>query len=121
MTPIALNVRELLSSHHLDPHKGLGQNFLIDQGALQKIVKIAGLSGKESVLEIGAGLGSLTRLLAASSKHVVAVEIDRKLVPILKGVWPLQELFGTPPEELSLPKSHLPRRDPLGICLRLGF
>jgi 16S rRNA (adenine1518-N6/adenine1519-N6)-dimethyltransferase len=86
MTPIALNVRELLRSHHLDPHKGLGQNFLVDQGALQKIVKIAGLSGKESVLEIGAGLGSLTRLLAASSKQVVAVEIDRKLVPILKEV-----------------------------------
>ncbi|KAF0112198.1 MAG: 16S rRNA (adenine1518-N6/adenine1519-N6)-dimethyltransferase [Chloroflexi bacterium] len=78
-----LDVRSLLRRHHLDPHKGLGQNFLIDHHALKQIVDFASLSTEDTVLEIGAGLGSLTRLLAKSAKRVVAVEIDRKLVPVL--------------------------------------
>jgi 16S rRNA (adenine1518-N6/adenine1519-N6)-dimethyltransferase len=64
----------------------LGQNFLVDQLALERIVKFAGLTSEDEVLEIGAGLGSLTRLLAQSAKRVVAVEIDRKLVPVLTEV-----------------------------------
>ena len=81
-----MDVRALLRSHHLDPHKGLGQNFLIDQKALRKIVDYAEVSAQDTVLEIGAGLGSLTRLLAKTAKRVVAVEIDRNLVPILTEV-----------------------------------
>ncbi|NTU75170.1 MAG: ribosomal RNA small subunit methyltransferase A [Anaerolineaceae bacterium] len=81
-----LDIRSLLRRHHLDPHKGLGQNFLIDQNALKMIVGFAELTPEDSVLEIGAGLGSLTRLLAKSAKRVVAVEIDRNLVPILREV-----------------------------------
>jgi 16S rRNA (adenine1518-N6/adenine1519-N6)-dimethyltransferase len=64
----------------------LGQNFLTDSGVLKKIVQAAELTPQDRVLEIGAGLGSLTCILAASSAHVVAVEIDKKLVPILKEV-----------------------------------
>jgi 16S rRNA (adenine1518-N6/adenine1519-N6)-dimethyltransferase len=72
--------------HHLDPHKGLGQNFLVDHKALRKIVDYAGLSKEDTVLEIGAGLGSLTRMLAKGAGRVVAVEIDHHLVPILEEV-----------------------------------
>ncbi len=72
--------------HHLDPHKGLGQNFLVDHKALRKIVDYAGLSKEDTVLEIGAGLGSLTRMLAKGAGKVVAVEIDHHLVPILEEV-----------------------------------
>ncbi len=79
-------MRSLLHKHHLDPRKGLGQNFLVDHGALKKIVASADLSGKEDVLEIGAGLGSLTRLLALNARHVTAVEIDKNLVPLLHEV-----------------------------------
>lgn len=82
----ALDVKSLLRRHHLDPHKGLGQNFLIDQHALRKIVACAEVKPTDTVLEIGAGLGSLTRLLAKSAKRVVAVEIDHHLVPILTEV-----------------------------------
>ena len=76
----------MLRRHHLDPHKGLGQNFLIDHKALRKIVEYAGVQPQDRVLEIGAGLGSLTRLLAKSAQQVVAVEIDRRLVPLLTEV-----------------------------------
>jgi 16S rRNA (adenine1518-N6/adenine1519-N6)-dimethyltransferase len=76
----------LLKQHHLDPHKGLGQNFLLDQGVLKKIVQSAEVTGSDRVLEIGAGLGSLTCVLAGTAAHVTAVEIDKKLFPILQEV-----------------------------------
>jgi 16S rRNA (adenine1518-N6/adenine1519-N6)-dimethyltransferase len=81
-----LNVRGLLREYGLEAHKGLGQNFLVDQGALNKIVRAAEVSRQDHVLEIGAGLGSLTRVLAASAGKVTAVEIDKKLLPALNRV-----------------------------------
>ena len=66
------------------PKKKLGQNFLQDPNILDKIVRIAEVRDKDTVLEIGAGLGSLTRHLAASAKEVVAVEIDAWIIPALK-------------------------------------
>ena len=79
-------MRSLLRRYHLDPRKGLGQNFLVDHEALKQIVASAELSNEDNVLEIGAGLGSLTRLLAKTARHVSAVEIDHKLIPILREV-----------------------------------
>ena len=76
----------MLNRHHLDPRKGLGQNFLVDHKVLEKIVSSAEISAEDSVLEIGAGLGSLTRLLAAEAKEVKAVEIDHRMIAVLKEV-----------------------------------
>lgn len=81
-----LDVPALLRSHHLSPKKGLGQNFLIDPSALKKLVAAADLPAEACVLEIGAGLGSLTRYLARSAGRVVAVELDQHLIPILEQV-----------------------------------
>ena len=78
-----LNIPALLRQYDLHPSKGLGQNFLQDNTALQKIVSAADLKPAESVLEIGPGLGSLTRYLALSARSVTAVELDRKLFPVL--------------------------------------
>jgi 16S rRNA (adenine1518-N6/adenine1519-N6)-dimethyltransferase len=64
----------------------LGQNFLVEHGALKKIVQSAEITPQDTVLEIGAGLGSLTRLLAAAAAKVRAVEIDQRLVPLLREV-----------------------------------
>jgi len=64
----------------------LGQNFLVEQKALRKIVSSAELTKEDTVLEIGAGLGSLTRLLALAAGEVKAVEIDQRLLPVLNEV-----------------------------------
>lgn len=76
-------IRELLESHDLGPSRALGQNFLCDQGMVDKIVRLAAVGQNDHVLEIGAGLGSLTAGLCATGARVVAVEIDRYLVPAL--------------------------------------
>ena len=81
-----LNIPALLRRYHLRPNKGLGQNFLQDNHVLQKIVSAADLGPAEAVLEIGPGLGSLTRYLALSARSVTAVELDRKLFPALESV-----------------------------------
>src|SRR4030042_6810139 len=78
-----LDVPGLLRQYGLRPEKSLGQNFLLDESALQQVVKTAEITPQEVVLEIGSGLGSLTRHLAISANSVVAVELDRKLIPPL--------------------------------------
>ncbi len=81
-----LNVAAILRQYDLRPSKGLGQNFLHDNHALQKIVSAADLELTDDVLEIGPGLGGLTRYLALSAHTVTAVELDRKLFPALQAV-----------------------------------
>jgi 16S rRNA (adenine1518-N6/adenine1519-N6)-dimethyltransferase len=74
-----LHVPSLLKQYNIRPQKSLGQNFLADHNALVKIVRDAGVSHMDRVLEIGAGLGNLTRLLAQDAHEVIAVEIDERL------------------------------------------
>ena len=81
-----LPVTDLLRRHGLRPRKSLGQNFLIDEGALARIAAAAALTADDAVLEIGPGLGSLTRHLAVAARQVVAVEIDQTLLPVLAEV-----------------------------------
>jgi len=81
-----VSTADLLRRFDLRPNKRLGQNFLIDPTAMQKVVDAADLDAQDSVLEIGAGLGSLTRLLSFKAKRVVAVELDAQLLPALKEV-----------------------------------
>src|SRR5512141_2664202 len=81
-----LNIMNLLKRYGLRADKSLGQNFLHDPAALERIVSAAEIRPTDSVLEIGPGLGSLTRYLAVSAKEVVAVELDEKLIPPLKAV-----------------------------------
>jgi len=81
-----LHIPDLLRRSGLRPDKRLGQNFLVDSAALQRVVDAAGIQAEDYILEIGAGLGSLTRLLAAAARQVVAVELDADLIP------PLQEV-----------------------------
>lgn len=81
-----LNIAALLRAHGLSPKKSLGQNFLMDAAALQRVVAAAELPDGAAVLEIGAGLGSLTRYLARAARRVVAVELDANLLPVLQSV-----------------------------------
>jgi 16S rRNA (adenine1518-N6/adenine1519-N6)-dimethyltransferase len=84
--PESLDVRRLLREFNLWPKKSLGQNWLVDESALARIAAVAELSHQDTVLEIGPGLGSLTRYLAESAGRVVAVELDAALIPPLRRV-----------------------------------
>ncbi|HET9589246.1 MAG TPA: 16S rRNA (adenine(1518)-N(6)/adenine(1519)-N(6))-dimethyltransferase RsmA [Anaerolineales bacterium] len=81
-----LDAAALLKRHGLRAHKGLGQNFLQDPSALEEIAAAAEIRPTDTVLEIGPGLGSLTRYLAAAAKEVVAVELDANLLAPLDSV-----------------------------------
>ncbi|GAV22143.1 16S rRNA (adenine(1518)-N(6)/adenine(1519)-N(6))-dimethyltransferase RsmA [Carboxydothermus pertinax] len=76
-------LKEILAKHNLTLYHGLGQHFLTDYGILSKIIEKAEIKKTDGVLEIGPGAGVLTRLLAKASKKVVALEIDKKLLPVL--------------------------------------
>jgi len=81
-----LNAAALLKRYGLRAEKSLGQNFLQDRFALEKIISAAEINSTDTVLEIGPGLGSLTCYLAVSAKAVVAVELDLKMLPPLKAI-----------------------------------
>jgi len=76
--------RHLLRLHRVFPKKRLGQNFVIDRALLQKMISYASVNREDTVLEVGAGLGFLTRLLSPTCKRVIAVEVDPKLAKILR-------------------------------------
>ncbi len=79
-----VNAAQLLKQYGLWATKGLSQNFLQDPFALEQIAAAADIRKSDVVLEIGAGLGSLTRYLSVLAQEVVAVELDRKLTPVLR-------------------------------------
>lgn len=81
-----LNAPALLKQYGLRPDKKLGQNFLQDPFALDSIAAAAQIQPADTVLEIGPGLGSLTRYLAVSAREVIAVELDPDLIPPLEAV-----------------------------------
>jgi 16S rRNA (adenine1518-N6/adenine1519-N6)-dimethyltransferase len=87
--------RALLERHGLRAKKAWGQNFLVDGGVLARIAAAATLEREDVVVEIGAGLGALTRLLAEAAGRVIAIERDPELVPILRAEmepWPHVEV-----------------------------
>jgi 16S rRNA (adenine1518-N6/adenine1519-N6)-dimethyltransferase len=79
-------VRELLAEHGLSPSRALGQNFVADPNTVRRIANLAGVGPGDRVVEIGAGLGSLTVALAETGADVTAVEVDRHLLPVLRSV-----------------------------------
>ena len=79
-----LNIFPLMKKYGIKPKKSLGQNFLVEPAGLNKVIDAAQLQAEDEVLEIGAGLGSLTYLLAQSVRQVIAVEIDKAVLPPLR-------------------------------------
>ena len=77
---------EIIKKYDFAFQKKFGQNFLIDQRVLDKIIAAADISPEDCVLEIGPGIGTLTRCLAEAAGQVIAVEIDKNLIPILGDV-----------------------------------
>ena len=81
---IPKNTIEVLQKYNFNFQKKFGQNFLIDTSVLDRIVSAAEITAEDCVLEIGPGIGTMTQRLAAQAREVVAVEIDRNLIPILE-------------------------------------
>ncbi len=97
MTLTARQVSDLLTTHGLRPSRALGQNFVIDPNTVRRIVRLAETGPGDRVVEIGPGLGSLTVALADAGARVTAVEIDARLIPVLKavlGALPVQVVQG---------------------------
>ena len=80
---IPQNTIAVLQKHNFHIQKKYGQNFLIDTHVLEKIISSSGVTKEDFVLEIGPGIGTMTQYLCEAAREVVAVEIDRKLIPVL--------------------------------------
>jgi 16S rRNA (adenine1518-N6/adenine1519-N6)-dimethyltransferase len=103
-------VRALLDKYNLRPRKRLGQHFLADPNILRKIVDAARLSPQDVVLEIGPGLGMLTRRLAQAAGRVIAVELDEGMIGVLRG-----EMAHLP--NLELVQGDILQLDPVALIL----
>src|SRR5207237_8772576 len=79
-------VLDLLERHQLRPSRALGQNFVTDPNTVRRIARLADVGPGDHVVEVGAGLGSLTLALADPGASLTAIEADRYLVPVLRCV-----------------------------------
>jgi 16S rRNA (adenine1518-N6/adenine1519-N6)-dimethyltransferase len=86
VTHSGAGIASLLAEHGLRPSRALGQNFVADPNTVRRIARLADIGPGSSVVEFGAGLGSLTLALAETGARVVAVELDRHLLPVLRSV-----------------------------------
>ncbi|HEY5664310.1 MAG TPA: 16S rRNA (adenine(1518)-N(6)/adenine(1519)-N(6))-dimethyltransferase RsmA [Ilumatobacter sp.] len=86
MTHSRTRIHELLGDGGLAPRRDLGQNFVADPNTVRRIARLAGVGPGDHVIEIGAGLGSLTLALAETGAEVTAVEVDRGIVPVLRSI-----------------------------------
>lgn len=112
----------LLRRYGVHPRKRLGQNFAVDSALLERLISYASLGREDVVLEVGAGLGFLTKLLSQACKRVLAVEVDAGLIEILRAelkrvenvvliegdilkvsVPPFNKVVSTPPYSISSP------------------
>lgn len=78
------NTLAVINRYQFAFQKKFGQNFLIDANVVEKIVREAGVTGEDFVLEIGPGIGTMTQILCENAREVAAVEIDKNLIPILR-------------------------------------
>lgn len=77
-------LRDLLAQRGICPRSGLGQHFLVDENLLARIVELVEVQGDEIALEVGVGVGTLTRALAPRVRELVAVEVDQRLIPVFE-------------------------------------
>lgn len=86
MTLSRREVRDLLSRYQTQPSRARGQNFVVDPNTVRRVARLAGVGPGDRVVEVGAGVGSLTLALAESGASVLAIEVDPRLVPALREV-----------------------------------
>jgi 16S rRNA (adenine1518-N6/adenine1519-N6)-dimethyltransferase len=84
MTHSRPRIHDLLDAHSLAPRRDLGQNFVADPNTVRRIADLARVGPDDHVVEVGAGLGSLTLALADTGANVTAIEVDAGMVPVLR-------------------------------------
>ena len=93
MKSVLEETKYLMNKYHIHANKSLGQNFLIDDEAVQTIVECATITKKDLVIEIGPGLGTLTSRLLEKAGKVIAIELDERMIHILKERFYLYDNF----------------------------
>ena len=86
MTHSRAEITRLLEEHGLSPRRAFGQNFVADPNTVRRIARLANVGPDDHVIEIGAGLGSLTLALAESGARITAIEVDHGVAPVLRDV-----------------------------------
>lgn len=84
MENVYRDTMQLLKKYHIHANKKLGQNFLIDDAVVEKTIEAADITKEDLIIEIGPGLGTLTKELLEKAKKVIAIELDEKMIPILQ-------------------------------------
>lgn len=119
---IYVDVRGLLKRFSIRPDKKLGQNFLVHQASLDKVIRAADLTGDEQIIEVGAGLGSLTKRLAKAAAKVFAIEFDRRLIPPLKvALRGIDNVHVIRADALKLEVSDLVRESPFSLVANIPY
>ncbi|MCX6758238.1 MAG: 16S rRNA (adenine(1518)-N(6)/adenine(1519)-N(6))-dimethyltransferase RsmA [Candidatus Nealsonbacteria bacterium] len=113
------SIKTILDDHDAQPKKRFGQNFLVDRNAIENMAKAAGLGPKDVVLEIGPGLGSLTKEIAKIAKKVIAVEFDRRMVKVLEDTLHLENVEIIEADILKFDETGLP--SPYKVVANLPF
>src|SRR5205823_3186225 len=86
VVPSRREVLDLLARHGLKPSRALGQHFVVDPNTVRRVARLAAVGPGDRVVEVGAGLGSLTLALAETGAAVTAVEVDRGILPVLRSL-----------------------------------
>jgi 16S rRNA (adenine1518-N6/adenine1519-N6)-dimethyltransferase len=114
MEPSLLDAPGVLKKYGILPKKSLGQNFIINQHAIDDVISAADLTGHEEIIEIGAGFGTLTIELAQHAGQVFAVEIDKRLIPVLRDN--LQDF-----DNVTVLHADFLQLDPIELVSRSGY
>lgn len=93
MDNILQETKYIMSKYHIKANKSLGQNFLINQEVVEAIVESSQISKEDLVIEIGPGLGTLTKYLLETARKVICIELDKKMIKILEDRFSLYENF----------------------------
>lgn len=93
MSTILEETKFIMNQYHIKANKSLGQNFLISQEVVQTIIESSNISKEDLVIEIGPGLGTLTKYLLEKAKKVICIELDKKMINILEDRFALYQNF----------------------------
>lgn len=123
MTLTRQQISELLRDNDIRPSRALGQNFVVDPNTVRRIARLADVGAGDRVVEIGAGLGSLTLALADTGAHVTALETDGRLVPVLRQVVAGRSVEVVEADALSVDWDALlgPSSSPVAVVANLPY